>query len=359
MLFEPISIGNLEIKNRIIRSATYEKCADIDGFVTDKIIDLYRALARGGAGLIITANALVHLTGYLAPQQLCIHNDHYIEGLKRLVEAVHQEGGKIALQLAHGGRQCLPLLLGGKAPVAPSAVYDPVTGVMPRELTNDEIWELIEAFASAARRAYLSGFDAIQVHGAHGYLISSFLSPHTNRRNDYWGGDEERRFHFIEEVFRAIRSQVGEGFPVMIKVNADDCLEGGLKIEEAMRIAQRLQYLGFAAIEVSGGMYESRGSTVRKDIDNESKEAYFRDHSRAFKGVVSLPVMLVGGIRSRAVAERLLKEGYADFISLSRPLIREPNLPNRFADGKEKADCISCNGCMRFYKLEYVRCVQV
>ncbi len=357
-LFEPISIGTLALKNRIVRSATYEKLADIDGFVTDRLIDLYRTLARGGAGLIITGNALVHLSGYLAPQQLCIHNDFYMEGLARLADVVHQGGGKIALQLAHGGRQCHPLLLGGKEPVAPSEVYDLSTKVMPRQLTNDQIWELIGAFASASRRAYLCGFDGVQLQGAHGYLISSFLSPHTNRRDDYWGGDEERRSHFVEEVFKAVRSVVGEGFPIMIKLNADDCLEGGLKITEALRIAQRLQYLGFAAIEVSGGMYESKGSMVRKDIDNEFKEAYSRDYSRAFKGTLSMPVMLVGGIRSKSVAERLLAEGYADLISLSRPLIREPDLPMKFAEGKERADCISCNGCMQFQRLEHVRCVQ-
>ncbi len=359
MLFDPSEIGSLRIKNRIIRSATYEKSADIDGFVTDRIIELYRILAKGGSGLIISGNALVHLSGYSAPMQLCIHKDHYIPGLSRLTEAVHKEQGRIFIQLVHGGRQCFPFLLGGRDPIAPSAVYDPSIRVMPKEMTNEQIWEIVYSFSSASRRARDASFDGIQIHGAHGYLVSSFLSPHTNRREDYWGGDEERRFHFIEEVYKAIRSEAGDGFPITIKINADDLIEGGLKIPEAVRIAKRLQYVGFDAIEVSGGMYESKVATVRKGIKSSEQEAYFKDHSRSIKEAVSIPVALVGGIRSRSVADMILKEGYADIVSLSRPLIREPDLPNKFAEGKEKADCISCNECMRFSKLDFVRCMQV
>lgn len=355
-LFEPFKIGTLEIKNRIVRSATYEKMADVDGFVTEQLIDLYRELAVGGAGLIITGNALVHLSGYSAPQQICIHNDHYIEKLTSLVQEVHSLGGKIAIQLVHGGRQCFPFLLAGKEAIAPSAVFDPSINVMPRAMTDEEIWEIIYAFSNSARRALIAGFDAIQLHGAHGYLISSFLSPHTNRRDDYWGGDEERRFHFIEETYKSIRQEIGEGFPLFIKINADDFLPTGLKIDETLRIAKRLQYLGFNAIEVSGGTYESKGSVIRPKIDSEEKEAYFKEYSIRLKSVLSIPVILVGGIKSRSVAEKMIVEGYADAISMSRALIREPDLTKKFLSGKEKADCISCNGCIRFLKLDYVKC---
>ncbi|HET6513666.1 MAG TPA: NADH:flavin oxidoreductase [Thermodesulfovibrionales bacterium] len=357
MLFQPFSLNGLELKNRLVRSATYEKRADEDGFVTDSIIELYRNLARGGVGLIITGNALVHPSGRSAPQMLCVHSDIYIKGLKNLTDAVHEAGGVIAVQLSHGGRQSIPLLLGGNEPIAPSPVYDPSTKIMPRAMKEEEIWEIVDAFGEAARRARISGFDALQIHGAHGYLVSEFLSPHTNRRDDYWGGDEERRFHFLEEVFRAVRKEAGEDYPVMIKMNGDDMVEGGLKTREAVRIARRLEGLGIDAVEVSGGMYEAGDATIQPGILSEDREAYFREAGRAFKKALHIPVMLVGGMRSKTVMEEVLKKGYADLVSLARPLIREPDLLERLREGKTKADCVSCNGCTRIKKLDVVKCV--
>ncbi|MFA5353417.1 MAG: NADH:flavin oxidoreductase [Thermodesulfovibrionales bacterium] len=361
MLFDPFSIGGLKLRNRIVRSATYEKRADVDGFATDSLVSFYTELAEGGAGLIITGNALVHVSGRSVPQMICIHNDYYIDRLKRITEAVHKRDGKIVLQLVHGGRQCPPDLLGGLSPVGPSAVYDPSMQITPREMTSAEIWEVIDAFADAARRAMYAGFDGVQIHGAHGYLVSEFLSPHTNRRDDYWGGDEERRFHFLEEVYLSMRKEVGSGYPILIKMNGSDFLEGGLDPDEALRIAVRLQGMGIQAVEVSGGMYESgpEKGTARTNILRPEKEAYFRTHTALFKEQLSVPVILVGGIRSRSVAEEILQKGEADLISISRPLIREPDLPNKFREGKETADCISCNGCMRFKKLDEVRCTQI
>ncbi len=357
-LFSPFEIKSIKMNNRIVRSATYEKMADEDGFVTDRLINLYVTLAKGAVGLIITGNVLVHISGRSAPKMLCIHNDFYIEGLKKLTKAVHDEGGKIVIQLNHGGRQCASVFLGGKKPVAPSSVFEPVYKVTPKELTQEEIWEIIEAFGKAAKRAKEAGFDGVQIHGAHGYLINQFLSPYTNRRNDYWGGDEERRFHFLEEVYQSIRDHVGYDYPVMIKLNACDFIEGGLTVEESLRIAKRLENLGIDAIEVSGGIVESKPEErpVRPKIDSTEKEAYFREYAREFKKNLKVPIMLVGGIRSRSVAEDILQKNDADLISLSRPLIIEPDLPKKWAQGKEKSDCISCNGCMRFMKLEYVRC---
>lgn len=360
-LFSPFEIKTIKMKNRIVRSATYEKMADEDGFVTEQLINLYVTLAKGGVGLIITGNALVHVSGRSAPKMLCIHNDFYIEGLKKLTSAVHEAGGKIVIQLNHGGRQCASIFLHGNPPVAPSAVYEPVYKVTPRELTHEEIWELIESFGKAAKRAKEAGFDGVQIHGAHGYLINQFLSPYTNRRNDYWGGDEERRFHFLEEVYQSIRDNVGYDYPVMIKLNACDFVEGGLKLEESLRIAKRLENLGIDAIEVSGGIVESKieERPVRMKIDSPEKEAYFREFSREFKRNLKVPIMLVGGIRSRTVAEDILQKNDADLISLSRPLICEPDLPNKWMKGKEKSDCISCNECMKFIKLDYVKCTQL
>ncbi len=359
MLFDEITIGGIAIENRIVRSATYEKRADIDGFVTDSLIAFYKELAKGGVGLIITGNALVHTSGRSVPQMMCIHNDYYIDKLRRLTDSIHRYDKKVIIQLVHGGRQCFPALLGGDRPIAPSEVYDPSTKITPREMSNEEIYEIIDAFASASRRAVQAGFDGIQIHGAHGYLVNEFLSPHTNRRDDYWGGDEERRFHFLEDVYKAVRKEVGRSFPVMIKMNADDFVEGGLTAEDSVMTAKRLEQLGINAIEVSGGIYESGNKTAQLNIMNVDQEAYFRRASRLFKMKLGVPVMLVGGIRSSSLAEDVLQKGDADLISMSRPLIREPDLPNKFRAGKDKADCISCNGCMKFQKLDVVRCTQL
>lgn len=359
MLFEPFSFCGLNLKNRLVRSATYEKRANEDGFVTESIIELYEELTRGGIGFMITGNTLVHPSGRTIQQMLCIHSDIYIQGLRKLTTAVHGHGGLIAIQIVHGGRQCFPILLGGNDAVAPSAVFDSSTQVMPRAMTDTEIWELIDAFADAARRARIAGFDAVQIHGAHGYLVSEFLSPYTNRRDDYWGGDEERRFHFLEEVYKAMRKEVGEDYPLMIKMNADDLISGGLKVDEAAGIAVRLEELGIDAVEVSGGMYESGQKTAQPDIQNPEDEAYFRGYGKIFKSKLKIPVMLVGGMRSRAVMEDVLQKKEADLISIARPLIREPDLPNKLREGKEKADCISCNGCMELEKVDMVKCIQL
>lgn len=359
MLFEEFGLRGLRLKNRLVRSATYEKRADIDGFVTDSLVKFYTTLADGGVGLIITGNVLVHVSGRSVPQMLCIHNDFYTQKLRRLTDAIHSHGGTVAVQLVHGGRQCFPAHLGGRQPIAPSAVYDPSTRVTPREMTHEEIWEIIEAFREAARRAMHAGFDGVQIHGAHGYLVNEFLSPHTNRRDDYWGGDEERRFHFVEEICKALRDEVGYQYPLMIKINAEDFVEGGLTVGESARIAKRLQAVGIDAIEVSGGIYESGSKTAQTDILKREQEAYFRLAAREIKGSLSIPVIVVGGIRSKSVAEEILAQGDADLVALSRPLIREPDLPEKFREGKETADCISCNGCLRFMKLDVVKCTQI
>ena len=348
------------MKNRIVRSATYEKRADEDGFVTESYINLYEDLARGGSGLIITGFTLVHPGGRAIEKMASIHSERYVEGFRQLTGRVHGAGGVIAVQLVHGGRQSPPLLLGGALPVAPSAVLDTSSGVTPRALSDPEIWEIIDAFGEAARRARDANFDAVQVHGAHGYLISSFLSPHTNRRDDYWGGDEVRRFHFLEEVYKAIRKSVGGEYPVLIKLNGDDLLpEGGLHPEESLRTAKRLERLGIDAVEISGGMRESPIRTIRPNILKPADEAYFSDIGGLFKKHLKAPVILTGGMRSRKVMEDVLRKKQADLVGLSRPLIREPDFPRLMLEtGKEKADCISCNKCTNYLELEKVECVQ-
>ncbi|MBF0320628.1 MAG: NADH:flavin oxidoreductase [Nitrospirae bacterium] len=360
MLFEPYTLKGITLANRLVRSATYEKNADEEGFVTPGLIEMYEALARGGVGLIITGGAPVHPTGKFVPQMVAAYDDKYIDGLSKLVSAVHAQGGKIALQIAHGGRQCYPELLNGELPMAPSAVYEPVLKTTPREMAEEEIWTIIRAFGDAARRAKAAGFDGVQIHGAHGYLVSQFLSSHTNRREDAWGGDEDRRFRFAAEVYKAIRKEVGSDYLVFIKINTNDHLcSGGLRPDESLRVAQRLQALGIDAVEVSGGMYESALRPARTKILHVEDEAYFKEPAGMFKMSLKIPVILVGGIRSRSVAEDMLDKGYADLISMARPLIREPDLPKKFMSGKDKSDCESCNACMFFRRLDKVKCVQL
>lgn len=358
LLFTEKKIGSLEIKNRIIRSATYEKMATENGEVTDRLTECHRELARGGAGLIVTGHAFVHPMGKVSHFMTGIHKDDMIPGLRRLTDSVHKEGGKICIQINHGGRQVDKKAIGGKTPLAPSPVPDRINKTSPREMTDGEIQEVIEAFCLASERAKMAGFDAVQIHGAHGFLISEFISPYTNRREDIWGGSLENRMRFPLEVYSGVRRVVSKDYPVLIKLNSEDFLEGGLEVKESIAIALELEKEGIDAIEISGGMREAKLGAARRDILEEDMEAYFLANAREFRKALNIPLILVGGLRSRRVMEGVLEEGTVDFVSMSRPLIREPDLPGKMKEGKEKADCISCNGCFGL-KLEYTRCTQV
>jgi 2,4-dienoyl-CoA reductase-like NADH-dependent reductase (Old Yellow Enzyme family) len=361
ILFEPKDIGKMEVKNRFVRSATAEGAADETGLIADKLFDIYRNLAEGGVGLIITGHAYVQPNGRCTPDQMGIYKDDLLSKLKELSSEVHRASPdcRVAVQITHAGRQVLRGSV--REPVAPSAVTDTRTGVTPREMTEAEIEECMNSFADAAERTRLAGFDAVQIHSAHGYLISSFNSPHTNLRTDKWGGNLENRMRFLMETYRRVRTKVGDDYPVLVKLNAADFLDGGIEIDESVQIAKALSAEGIDAIEISGSMFESyKGKgTARTRIRKPEQEAYFLPYAeRIKKAVGDVPVILVGGIRSVSVMERIISEGNADFISMSRPLIREPDLPDRIRDGKQKADCISCNGCMSS-RVDVIRCVQL
>ncbi len=360
ILFEPSNIGTMEIKNRFVRSATAEGAADETGLIGGKLSNIYKQLADGGVGLIITGHAYVQPNGRCGVDQMGLYKDDLVSNLKKLSSKVHKTSPdcKIAVQIAHAGRQAARKSV--SEPVAPSAVIDISTGITPREMTESEIEECINSFASAARRAKLAGFDAVQMHSAHGYLISSFNSPHTNRRTDKWGGNLENRMRFLMETYRRIRAEVGNDYPVLVKLNAVDFLDNGIQIDESVQIARALSEEGIDAIEISGGMYESgRGqSAVRSRIRKLEQEAYFLPYAEEIKNAVEVPIILVGGIRSVSIMEKIISEGKADFISLCRPLIREPDLPDKIRDGKQKADCISCNGCMSS-RIDVIKCMQL
>lgn len=356
ILFEPIEINGMKVPNRFVRSATNDRCADGCGRVTDTMIRVYVALASGGVGLIVTGHAYVKSNGKASPTMLGVDSEDLVPGLKRVVDAVHRFDSKIVIQLNHAGRQTASSTI-GETPVAPSAVYNPITKETPRALAGEEIEALISAYGSAAARAVSAGFDGVQIHSAHGYLGSQFISPYTNRRTDQWGGSLENRMRFLIEVLRSIRKVVGDSYPVMIKLNSEDSLDGGLTVEESSQIAKVLCREGIDAIEISGGMAESPVKFARTDILEEEDEAYFLPNAGKFKEVVTVPLMLVGGLRSPSLMERVLENREADMVSLCRPFIREPDLVNKWKQGDpKKADCISCNGCMK-YRDEPVRCI--
>ena len=347
-LFEKSAVNGLALKNRLVRSATWEGMCDPDGRPTKKHIDCHAQLARGGVGLIITGFAFVSPEGKQMPGKMGIHTDDFIADFKRLTGAIHDAGGTVAVQLVHAGGQA-SAKVAGKTPLAPSAVETEQFPEKPEFMTEADIARIVEAFGAAAARAKVSGFDGVQLHGAHGYLINQFLSPLTNRRDDDYGGGVENRCRFALDVYHKVREAVGADFPVMIKLNAADHLEGGLETEDALFAASALDRAGIDAIEVSAGTPASGAKgPARTRIDRPEREAYNVTLARRIKAAVGCPVMVVGGFRTIETAEKAVVEEGLDYVSMSRPLIREPNLPARWQSGDRRpAACISCNGCFK------------
>jgi 2,4-dienoyl-CoA reductase-like NADH-dependent reductase (Old Yellow Enzyme family) len=304
-------------------------------------------LARGGVGLIITSYAFVGREGQSSPRQLAVDDDRFLPGLRGMAAAVHAAGGKIAMQIVHGGAFSSPDLTGRE-------VIGPTAGEKDgkpagRAMTLEDIAAVTAAFTQAALRAKQAGFDAVQIHAAHGFLISQFLSPALNRRTDDYGGSLPNRAQLLLEVVRGIRRAVGRDYPILVKLNSEDFLDRGMTREEAVQVAVLLEQATVDAIEYSGGTVASPAALAPPRpgvLKSATDEVYYREASRLLKQAVSIPLMLVGGIRSYAVAEELVAGGTADFISLSRPLICEPGLIQRWREGdRRKARCISCNSC--------------
>ena len=362
ILFEPTKIKNMGLRNRFVRSATYEGCAD-DGYVTDKQVNLYATLSEGGVGLIITGITYVHDSGRFSKFQNSIAGDEFIDGLKRLTSVAHQRGIRIAVQLFHAGREAKFPKSSDRVPIAPSFLEaDAYFKGGYRAMTEDEIWKIVDTFGDGAKRAREAGFDAVQIHGAHAYLLSQFLSPYTNRRDDKWGGGLENRLRLHREIYQNIRHKVGEDYPVFIKVGIQDGFPGGLEFSEGKLAAQYLAEFGFDALEISQGL---RGSSYEETefktkINNLDREAYYRRWSAEIKKKVDVPVMLVGGLRTFELMEEIVRNREADLISLSRPLIREPGIINDWKRGNyHRAKCISCNKCLEaLRKGETLQCIQ-
>jgi 2,4-dienoyl-CoA reductase-like NADH-dependent reductase (Old Yellow Enzyme family) len=344
-LFEATEINGMQLANRFVRSATWEGMAAEDGAFTPRLMEIMTKLAKGDVGLIITSHAYIRPDGQAGPWQLGIYNDEFIDDLRELTSTIHKHGSRIVLQIAHAGYFANPKLT-GTMPVALSQV-EGFTKASHKEMTVEEIQDIVEAFGQAARRSKEAGFDGVQIHAAHGYLLSQSLSPVFNKRRDAYGGAVENRAKFLLEALQEVRANVGQDFPILVKMNSQDFLEGGLTFEDSLQVGKMLKEQGVNAIELSGGTLVS-GKLIpsRVGITSEEKEAYFRKEAKAFKEKLNVPLILVGGNRSFQLAERLVKEGYADYISMSRPFIREPDLVKRWASGDlRRAACLSDNQC--------------
>jgi len=348
-LFEKTSIGNLDLKNRFVRSATWSGVADERGRITDTALELYGNLAAGGVALIITGFQYVMPNGLAMKYQVGNYSEDLLERLIRWVQAIHANGAKVMAQLVHAGSKANAELFWDAREVwGPSAITDPLTGRTPKEMTKQNIRSVINAFAQAASRCRRAGFDGIQIHGAHGYGINQFLSPAMNKRTDDYGGSIDGRYRFLRETMRAVRETVGQDYPVFIKLSGNDYCEGGLSLEESLYVGKRLVEDGIDCIEVSAGSRASANGMIpsRTKIRKEEDEAYLADLAHAFKQALDVTIITVGGIRSLSVASRILSQGIADYVALCRPLVREPHLIRRWMKGDlKKATCISCNGC--------------
>jgi 2,4-dienoyl-CoA reductase-like NADH-dependent reductase (Old Yellow Enzyme family) len=328
-MFNPASIGSLNVPNRYIRSATAEFAANPDGTVTNEYLELYTNLALGEVGLIIQGHLYIMDEGKAHEKMAGIAHEFHVNGLKRITQSVHNAGteSKITAQLNHGGIHSI-------SKKAPSKIDDKASLAM----TDEDIENVILSFGKAAVKAKIAGYDAVQIHAAHSYLVSQFLSSESNKRNDSWGGSIDNRSNILLSIYQKIRAQVGPGFPILAKMNNSDEPRAGFPVEEAVKVAKWLAEEGLDALEISGMQ------TTRTKFE---EEAYYSKNAQIIKqNIGDMPLSVVGGIRSLKVIKQLHQE-FADFISICRPFIREPDLVKQFREGKKKADCISCNKCFR------------
>jgi 2,4-dienoyl-CoA reductase-like NADH-dependent reductase (Old Yellow Enzyme family)/thioredoxin reductase len=359
-LFKPGSIGKMELKNRIVMPPMVRNWATADGAITDRLLEHFAEVARGGVGFIIIEASYIEPRGKGFANEIGLYDDKLIPGLKKLVETVHDNGAKIAMQVYHAGRQTVSQVTGTQ-PVAPSPIPCPVEQEMPRELTTKEVEELVEAYAEGARRAKDAGFDAVEIHGTHGYLINQFLSPYSNKRTDKYGGSLEGRMRFALEIVERTREKVGKAFPIIFRLSGDEYVEGGLSIEDTKVIAQRLEKTGVDALHVSAGVYES---TIKKGVIIQPMalpRGCLVHLAEGIKKVVRIPVITVGRINNPELAESILREKKADFIAMGRALLADPELPKKAQEGRvdDIRMCTACcQGCIdRLFMQQDITCL--
>ena len=391
MLFNESNISGITVKNRIIRSATHDGLADENGAPNDKLISKYENLARNEIGCIITGYAAVSRNGVSPyPAMMKIYDDGVINKYKELTDAVHKYNTPVILQIAHCGRQTSSKAIGMQK-VAPSSVLHTFYPDKAKELAENEINEIINDFINAAVRAEKAGFDGVQLHGGHGYLLHDFMSPYGNRRKDKWGGSLENRCRIVELIIKGIKEKTS--LPVWIKLSAEDNRKGGMNIESSVEICKRLEASGCDAIEVSCGTVEDGMNTMRSRLLPMDAVFRYREPCASFpeilkkislpaanlinplikqpaplenfnvenagliKKSVSIPVIVVGGIHKADDMEKILDDGKADFISMCRPFICEPDLVKKLMNGQTESKCIMCNYCGLVIEKEPTRCL--
>ncbi|HHY39803.1 MAG TPA: FAD-dependent oxidoreductase [Syntrophaceticus sp.] len=348
LLFSPIRIGTMEVSNRFVVPPMGTNLANPDGTVSEELIAYWEARAKGGWGLLIVEIAAVDPLGKAIPYQLGIWDDKFIPGYKKLVDTVHRYGAKIAVQIHHAGRQTSSAILGGEKPVAPSPVPCFVTQETPRELTTEEVYQLIEKFGDAAARAREAGFDAVEIHGAHGYMVAQFMSQHTNKRVDEFGGSLYNRMRFPVEIIRNVRRKVGGSYPIIFRMSADERVVDGRKIEESKAVASIVENAGVDALHISTGVYASMQYIVPPP---DVSPGFILPAAGEIKKAVSIPVIGVGRINDPVLAKQAIQTGQADLLAWGRQSLADPDLPNKVAAGRvqEIQPCIACNqGCIGY-----------
>lgn len=354
ILFSPAQIGSLQLRNRLVMTPMHLGYSPL-GEVNDQLIEFYRARARGGVGLIVVGGCGIDRIGN-AFGMTQLDDDRYIPGLRQLVDAVHAEGAKIVPQLYQAGRYAHSVLT-GQPSVAPSPIPSKLTRETPEELTAEKIKEVIASFASAAKRAQTAGFDGVEIIASAGYLISQFLSPVTNQRTDRYGGDLQGRMTFGLEVVGAVREAVGPDFPIIVRVAGNDFVPGSNTNIESQAFCQALEKVGVNAINVTGGWHETQVPQLTMNVP-PGAYAYL---AQGIKSAVSIPVIACNRINTPELAEGILEEGLADFIGMARPLLADPELPNKALSGHSGSirPCIGCNqGCLDYvFRLKPVSCL--
>ena len=349
-LFSPVKVGSLELSNRLVVPPMGFDLAEEGGFVGQAAIDYWVARARGGWGLLTFEFTVVDPLGKAGPRHTGLWNDDFIPGFRRLTDAVHRHGAKIAIQLGHTGRQTTKKIIGAQ-PVSASAIPCPVAREIPRALHTEEVYELVEKFGDAAVRAREAGFDVIQIHGAHGYLIAQFMSPLTNRRIDEFGGSFHNRIRFPLEILRNVRSKVGKSFPLTFRLSGEERVPGGRTIDETRVIARQLEDAGIDAIDVSVGMNASGRYIISPAV---MPPGFLLSYGAEVKKAVSVPVIAVGRINHPMFAEDAIATGKADIIAMGRASLADPELPKKVIEGRldEISPCIAClQGCARLLEL--------
>lgn len=344
-LFEPVKISQLTLKNRAVRSATVEYCGSEEGRMTEELANTYKRLAEGGVGTIITGMVGINGESCVLPVMIKAYGDAFVQDYRPVCDLVHAQDCKLIAQIAHCGAK-VAHTDDGVPPVGPSESVSPA-GVAVRALTKEDIGKIARDFAGAAVACKQAGLDGVQIHGAHGYLLSQFLSPTFNKRTDEYGGSIENRARIVFEVYRAIRDAVGADYPIWIKINSEDFTEDGMTLEESKWVCQELDRMDIDAIEVSGGLGLDPASRPSRAVKTEEEEeGSFVENAEQIARVVEAPIICVGGFRTLSKIEQALGENDFAAIALSRPLICEPDLIRRWQEGRaEKSKCISCNKC--------------